>query len=53
MFVLFLKGKQNKKETSKYNFLFRKCGIWKTKLGSGSDYLLGRYDKDHSTPLSP
>ena len=35
IFVLFLKGKQNKKENSKCDSLFGKDGIWKTKNGFG------------------
>ena len=36
IFVLFLKGKkQNKKENPKYDFLFGKDGLWKTKVRSG------------------
>ena len=31
IFVLFLKGKQNKKENPKCDFLFGKDGLWKTK----------------------
>ena len=31
IFVLFLKGKQNKKENSKCDSLFGKDGLWKTK----------------------
>ena len=33
IFVLFLNGKQNKKENSKCDSLFRKGGLWKTKSG--------------------
>ena len=29
IFVLFLKGKQNKKENSKCDSLFKKNGLWK------------------------
>ena len=35
IFVLFLKGKQNKKENSKCDSLFGKNGMWKTKSGFG------------------
>ena len=52
---LFLKGKQNNKENPKCDSLFGKGGMQKTKSrvgGQGSGYLLGRYDKDHNTPLS-
>ena len=35
IFVLFLKGKQNKKETPKCNSLFGKDSMWKTKVGFG------------------
>ena len=31
IFVLFLKGQQNKKENSKCDSLFGKDGLWKTK----------------------
>ena len=34
IFVLFLKGKQNKKENPKCDFLFEKYGLWKTKVKS-------------------
>ena len=30
IFVLFLKGKQNKKENLKYDSSFEKGGLWKT-----------------------
>ena len=33
IFVLFLKGKQNKKENSKCDFLFEKCGLQKNESG--------------------
>ena len=47
-------GKQNKKENPKSDSLFGKDSLWKTKVGfGGSGYLLGRYGKDHNTPLSP
>ena len=42
IFVLFLKGKQNKKENPKYNSLFRKGGLWKTKSGSRVRLLIGK-----------
>ena len=35
IFVLFLKGKQNKKENPKCDSLFGKEGLWKTKSGFG------------------
>ena len=35
IFVLFLKGKQNKKENPKYDSLLGKCGLWKIGLGLG------------------
>ena len=35
IFVLFLKGKQNKKENPKCDSLFGKDGLWKTKSGLG------------------
>ena len=35
IFVLFLKGKQNKKENSKCDSLFEKDCLWKTKSGFG------------------
>ena len=54
IFVLFLKGKQNKKENPKCDSLFGKCDLWKKpNMGSRLGYLSGRYDKDHSTHLSP
>ena len=34
IFVLFLKGKQNKKENPKCDSLFKKTGLWKTESGS-------------------
>ena len=50
IFVLFLKGKQNKKENPKCDSLF-----WYEKPDRvrGSGCLSGRYGKDRSTPLSP
>ena len=44
IFVLFLKEKQNKKENPKYDSLFEKCGMWKTKfeLGGQVAYWEGR-----------
>ena len=36
IFVLFLKGKQNKKENRKCDSLFGKGGLWKTKSRFGS-----------------
>ena len=33
IFVLYLKEKQNKKENPKYDSLFEKDGLWKTKPG--------------------
>ena len=54
IFVLFLKGKQNKKENSKCDSLFGKDKFMKNRVWvRGSGYLLGRYGKDHSTPLIP
>ena len=52
IFVLFLKGKQNKKENFKCDSLFGKDGLWKTWVW-GLGYLLGRYGEDRSIPLSP
>ena len=53
-FVLFLKGKQNKKENPKCDSLFsEKVVCEKPDRVRGSGYLSGRYGKDHSTPLSP
>ena len=36
IFVLFLKGKQNKKETLSVTPYFEKCGLWKIGYGLGS-----------------
>ena len=54
IFVLFLKGKQNKKENPKCDSLFGKNGLWKTIVGFGGQitYQEGTV-KDHSTFLSP
>ena len=54
IFVLFLKGKQNKKENPKCDSLYWKMWSAKNQIGAqGSGYLSGRYSKDCSTPLSP
>ena len=43
IFVLFLKGKQNKKENPKYDSpYFGKGGLRKTELGSGVMLLIGK-----------
>ena len=52
MFILFLKGKQNKKENPMTPYL-EKMVCEKPNRGLGSIYLLGSYSKDRSTPLSP
>ena len=53
-FVLFLKGKQNKKENHKCDSLFSKNVVCeKPDRARGSGYLSGRYSKNRSTPLSP
>ena len=50
IFVLFLKGKQNKKENPKCDSLFWKKWFAKNRIKTrGSGYLLGRYGKDSST----
>ena len=54
IFVLFLKGKQNKKENSKCDSLFWKRWYLKNQIRArGSGYLLGKYGKDRNTSLSP
>ena len=54
IFVLFLKGKQNKKENSNCVSLFWKKVVYEiSDRVRGSSYLSGRYDKDRSIPLSP
>ena len=54
IFVLFLKGKQNKKENPKCDSLFwKRWAMKKPDRIQGSSYLSGRYDKDRNTPLSP
>ena len=54
IFVLFLKGKQNKKENPKCDSLFwKKWSVKKPDQAQGSGYLSGRYGKDRDTPLSP
>ena len=42
IFVLFLKGKQNKKENPKCDSLFEKGGLWKTGSGSGARLFIGK-----------
>ena len=43
IFVLFLKGKQNKKEkTLSVTPYFGKCGLWKTGSSSGVKLLIGK-----------
>ena len=53
IFVLFLKGKQNKKENPKCDSLFGKDGLWKQIWARGSGYLSGGYGNNRSNPLSP
>ena len=54
IFVLFLKGKQNKKENPKCDSLFGKGDLRKkSDRVWGSGYLSRRYDTDRSTFLSP
>ena len=54
IFVLFLKDKQNKKENSKFDFLFWKRWSMKNQIWAwGSGYLFERYGKDHTILLSP
>ena len=54
IFVLFLKGKQNKKENPKYDSLFGKDSLWKTKVGYGGQvtYWEGTM-VSRNTPLNP
>ena len=50
----FFKGKQNEKENPKCDSLFGKDRYMKNRVWVwGSGYLLRRYGKDYSTPLSP
>ena len=53
IFVLFLKGKQNKKENPKCDSLFGKDSLWKTKVNSEGQvtYWEGMV-KNRSTSLS-
>ena len=54
IFVLFLKGKQNKKENPKCDSLFwKRRAVKKPDRVQGSGYLSGRYNKNRNTPLSP
>ena len=56
IFVLlfFLRGKKNKKENPKCDFLLGKDKSMKNRVWvRGSGYLLGRYGKDRNIPLSP
>ena len=54
IFVLFLKGKQNKKEKPQvWLLILEKVVCEKPDRVRGSGYLSGRYGKDRSTPLSP
>ena len=54
IFVLFLKGKQNKKENPKCDSLFLENVVnEKSDHVQGSGYLPRRYGKNRSTPLSP
>ena len=53
IFVLFLKGKQNKKENPKCDFLFGKDRLWKTEFGLGVRLPIGKVQKDHNASLSP
>ena len=53
IFVLFLKGKQNKKKNPKCDSLFGKDNLWKTKVGSRSQVTYWECTvKNRSTPLS-
>ena len=53
IFVLFLKGKQNKKENPKCDSLFGKKQSVENQIWvQASGYLLGRYNKDHNTSLN-
>ena len=54
IFVLFLKGKHNKKEKpSVWLLILEKVVCEKPDRVRGSGYLSGWYGKDRSTPLSP
>ena len=54
IFVLFLKGKQNKKEKPLvWLLILEKAVCEKPDRVRGSGYLSGRYGNDRSTPLSP
>ena len=53
IFVLFLKGKQNKKENCKCDSLFWKKVVYEiSDRVRGSSYLSGRYGTERNTPLS-
>ena len=53
IFVLFLKGKQNKKENLKCDSLFGKDNMWKTKVRFGGQVTYWECTvKNRSTPLS-
>ena len=54
IFVLFLKGKQNKKEKPEvWLIILEKIVCEKLDRARGSGYLSGRYGMNRSTPLSP
>ena len=53
IFVLLLKENKIRKKTISVPPYLEKTTYEKPNLGSGSGYLLGRYGKDRSTPLSP
>ena len=53
IFLLFLKGKKNKKENPRVTPYLVKVVCEKSDRVQGSGYLSGRYDKDRSIPLSP
>ena len=50
LIYFFLKGK---KKNPKCDSLFGKDIFAKIEFDLGSSYLLGRYDKDRNTPLTP
>ena len=53
IFILFLKRKQNKKENLSETLYLEKTFVKNQTWVQESGYLLGKYDKDRSTPLSP
>ena len=53
-FSFIFKGKQNKKKSSKFDSLFEKYGMWKTKVGFAGQVTYQECTiKVQSTPLSP